>query len=41
VLKQRRMGLRDRYPNLEPWPDRFEGEQMVGKSTRLYYFPGN
>ncbi len=41
VLKQRRMGLRDRYPDLQPWPDRFEGGQMVGKSTRLYYFNGN
>ena len=40
VLKQRRLGMRDRYPNLQPWPDRIEGGEMIGKSTRLYYFPG-
>lgn len=41
VLKQRRLGLRDRYPNVIPWPDRAEGGQMIGKSTRLYYYaPG-
>jgi 4-amino-4-deoxy-L-arabinose transferase-like glycosyltransferase len=39
VLKQRRLGLRDRYPDVEPWPNRVEGGQMVGKSTRLYFFP--
>jgi hypothetical protein len=41
VLKQRRLGLRDRYPNLEPWPERVEGGETIGKSTRLYFFPGN
>jgi hypothetical protein len=39
VLKQRRLGMRDRYLNLQPWPDRTQGYEMVGKSTRLYYFP--
>lgn len=39
VLKQRRLGMRDRYPNLQPWPDRIEGGELIGKSTRLYYFP--
>jgi hypothetical protein len=40
VLKEHRLGLEDRYPNLQPWPDRIEGGEMIGKSTRLYYFPG-
>jgi Dolichyl-phosphate-mannose-protein mannosyltransferase len=40
VLKEHRLGLEDRYPNLQPWPDRVEGGELVGKSTRLYYFPG-
>lgn len=39
VLKQRRFGLRDRYLNMTPWPDQVEGGQLIGKSTRLYYFP--
>jgi hypothetical protein len=39
VLKQRRLGMRDRYPNLQPWPDRIEGGELIGKSTLLYYFP--
>jgi Dolichyl-phosphate-mannose-protein mannosyltransferase len=39
VLKQRRLGMRDRYLNLQPWPDRIEGGELIGKSTRLYYFP--
>jgi hypothetical protein len=38
VLKQRRFGLRNHYPNAVPWPERAEGGQLVGKSTRLYYF---
>ncbi len=38
VLKQRRLGLRDRYPNMSPWPDEVEGGQLIGKSTRLYYY---
>jgi hypothetical protein len=41
VLKQRRLGLRDRYPNVQPWPDRSEGGKLIGKSTRLYFVPGN
>lgn len=41
VLKQRRLGLRDRFPGIVPWPDRLEDYQMVGKSTRLYFAPGN
>lgn len=40
VLKQRRLGLRDRYPDAAPWPDRAEGGQLIGKSTRLYYYSG-
>ena len=39
VLKQRRLGMRDRYPDLQPWPERIEGGELIGKSTRLYYFP--
>jgi hypothetical protein len=39
VLKQRRLGMRDRYLNLQPWPDRIEGGELIGKSTRLYYVP--
>jgi Dolichyl-phosphate-mannose-protein mannosyltransferase len=39
VLKQRRLGMRDRFPDLQPWPDRIQGGEMIGKSTRLYYFP--
>jgi hypothetical protein len=38
LLKQRRMGLRDRYPNYSPWPERFDSYEMIGKSTRLYFF---
>jgi hypothetical protein len=38
VLKQRRLGMRDRYPDLQPWPERFGGYEMVGKSFRLYHF---
>jgi hypothetical protein len=39
VLKQRRYGLQDRYLDIQPWPDRIGGYEMIGKSTRLYYFP--
>ncbi len=39
VLKQRRLGMRDRFPNLQPWPDRIQGGELIGKSTRLYFFP--
>ena len=39
VLKQRRLGMRDRFPNLQPWPDRIGGYEMIGKSIRLYDFP--
>lgn len=38
VLKERRLGLRDRYPNLTPWPDQVEGGELIGKSTRLYFY---
>lgn len=41
ALKQRRLGLRDRYPGMQPWPDRSEGGKLIGKSTRLYFNPGN
>jgi hypothetical protein len=40
VLKEHRLGLEDRYPNLQPWPERIEGGELIGKSIRLYYFPG-
>jgi hypothetical protein len=40
-LKQRRLGMRDRLPDLQPWPDRMpDSGDLVGKSIRLYYFPG-
>jgi hypothetical protein len=39
VLRQRRLGMRDRYPDLLPWPERFGGYEMIGKSIRLYHFP--
>jgi hypothetical protein len=39
-LKQRRLGLRDRRPDLQPWPDRaLDSGEPVGKSVRLWYFP--
>ncbi len=39
-LKQRRLGMRDRMPNLQPWPDRMlDSGELVGKSIRLWYFP--
>jgi hypothetical protein len=40
ILKEHRLGLVDRYPDLRPWPERIEGGEMIGKSIRLYYFPG-
>jgi hypothetical protein len=39
LLRQRRLGLRDAYPNLQPWPDRVGGGELIGKSILLYYFP--
>ena len=41
VLKQRRLGLLGRYWNVPLWPDRVEGGKLIGKSTRLYFYPGN
>jgi hypothetical protein len=39
-LKQRRLGLRDRRPELQPWPDRvLDSGEPIGKSVRLWYFP--
>jgi hypothetical protein len=39
-LKQRRLGLRDRRPDLQPWPDRvLDSGEPIGKSVRLWYFP--
>ena len=39
-LKQRRLGLRDRRPDLQPWPDRvLDSGELIGKSVRLWYFP--
>ena len=39
-LKQRRLGLRDRRPDLQPWPDRaLDFGELIGKSVRLWYFP--
>jgi Dolichyl-phosphate-mannose-protein mannosyltransferase len=39
-LKQRRLGLRDRRPDLQPWPDRIlHTGELIGKSVRLWYFP--
>jgi hypothetical protein len=39
-LKQRRLGLRDRRPDLQPWPDRIlDSGELIGKSVRLWYFP--
>jgi 4-amino-4-deoxy-L-arabinose transferase-like glycosyltransferase len=39
VLKQRRMGLWDTYPDVVPWPDRIPPTERVGKSILLWYFP--
>ena len=39
-LKQRRLGLRDRRLDLQPWPDRvLNSGEPIGKSVRLWYFP--
>ncbi len=39
-LKQRRLGMRDRRPDLQPWPDSvLDSGELVGKSIRLWYFP--
>jgi hypothetical protein len=39
-LKQRRLGMRDRMPDLQPWPDPIlDSGELVGKSIRLWYFP--
>jgi hypothetical protein len=39
-LKQRRLGLRDRRLDLQPWPDRvIDSGELIGKSVRLWYFP--
>ncbi len=39
-LKQRRLGLRDRRPDLQPWPERaLDFGERIGKSVRLWYFP--
>jgi len=39
-LKQRRLGMRDRMPDLQPWPDPIlDSGEPVGKSIRLWYFP--
>jgi hypothetical protein len=39
-LKQRRLGMRDRRPDLQPWPDRvLDSGERIGKSVRLWYFP--
>lgn len=38
-LKQRRLGMRDRRPDLQPWPENvLEPGELVGKSIRLWHF---
>jgi hypothetical protein len=39
VLKQRRLGLWDSYPEVTVWPDRITPTEKVGKSIWLWYFP--
>jgi hypothetical protein len=39
-LKQRRLGMRDRMPDRQPWPDPIlDSGELIGKSIRLWYFP--
>ena len=39
VLKQRRLGLWDSYPEVTVWPDRIKPTEKVGKSIWLWYIP--
>jgi hypothetical protein len=40
VLKQRRLGLRDNYPGLDPWPNTINiPPERIGKGIWLWYFP--
>jgi hypothetical protein len=39
LLKTRRLGLMDAYPNVQLWPDRIPPREKVGKGILLYYFP--
>jgi hypothetical protein len=37
--KMMRLGLFDKYPQYQLWPDRFPPTERVGKSMALWYFP--
>jgi hypothetical protein len=38
VWKVARMGLMDKYPDVQLWPDEFKPRERVGKGMLLYYF---
>jgi 4-amino-4-deoxy-L-arabinose transferase-like glycosyltransferase len=39
VLKEMRLGLFDKHPEITPWPETVKRQERVGKGILLYYFP--